>query len=142
MAPVRCAPKGKSGLRDSNVSIATGTTSKACLSQERVLFDATKRASISAFGSVLGDSANTTLQVEHWTLPPKGPQSGLGMEHLDAASRCESDHGPSGADGDKALRIAALGTATRNGAAIGENAPRRTRTFDPLIKSQLLYQLS
>jgi len=22
------------------------------------------------------------------------------------------------------------------------NAPRRTRTFDPLIKSQLLYQLS
>jgi hypothetical protein len=57
------------------------------------------------------------------------------MEHLDAASRCESDHGPSGADGDKALRIAALGTTARNGAAIGENAPRRTRTFDPLIKS-------
>jgi len=23
-----------------------------------------------------------------------------------------------------------------------QNAPRRTRTFDPLIKSQLLYQLS
>ncbi len=27
-------------------------------------------------------------------------------------------------------------------AGVSKNAPRRTRTFDPLIKSQLLYQLS
>jgi integrase len=74
--------------------------------------------------------------------PQKTPQTAHGMGKTGAASRDETDHGPSGADAGKVLQIAALGSAARNGAATSENAPRRTRTFDPLIKSQLLYQLS
>ena len=43
---------------------------------------------------------------------------------------------------EKALNCARKSDALREGASDFENAPRRTRTFDPLIKSQLLYQLS
>ncbi len=46
------------------------------------------------------------------------------------------------ANAQKALNCAGESDALREGASDFENAPRRTRTFDPLIKSQLLYQLS
>jgi hypothetical protein len=59
-----------------------------------------------------------------------------------ATSRDEPPHRLAVIGGGKRLQIAELGTAARHDAADYENAPRRTRTFDPLIKSQLLYQLS
>jgi integrase len=74
--------------------------------------------------------------------PQKSPHSVRGMEKRSAASRDESDYAPASVGGGKPLRIAELGTAAQRGAASCQNAPRRTRTFDPLIKSQLLYQLS
>ena len=42
----------------------------------------------------------------------------------------------------KPLLIADLGDGVRSGATAGKSAPRRTRTFNPLIKSQMLCQLS
>ncbi len=48
----------------------------------------------------------------------------------------------SGDEGEKAGNLRGNRTVSRSGAQQCVNAPRRTRTFDPLIKSQLLYQLS
>ncbi len=72
----------------------------------------------------------------------KGPHSEDGAGKVSAASRGERDNAPSVIGGGKPLRLTELGIAARCSAAADENAPRRTRTFDPLIKSQLLYQLS
>ena len=74
--------------------------------------------------------------------PQETPHSMRGMEKRSAEPRSERDNSPTVVGGGKPLRIAELGTAARSGAAFCESAPRRTRTFDPLIKSQLLYQLS
>jgi hypothetical protein len=46
------------------------------------------------------------------------------------------------ANAQKVLNCARESDALREGASDFESTPRRTRTFDPLIKSQLLYQLS
>ncbi len=74
--------------------------------------------------------------------PQKCPQSAHDEGKLGAASR--DDHTPTGAapSGHKGLKLAGLRDDARRGAPNRGNAPRRTRTFDPLIKSQLLYQLS
>ena len=74
--------------------------------------------------------------------PQKSPHSWYEMGKPSAASRDEQCNSQSGVDSCKPLQIVELGKAARSGAAVCENAPRRTRTFDPLIKSQLLYQLS
>ena len=74
--------------------------------------------------------------------PQKSPQSVRGSGNLGAAGRNNGDTGPKVIGGGKPLRITELGSAARCDAAPNESAPRRTRTFDPLIKSQLLYQLS
>ena len=74
--------------------------------------------------------------------PQKGPQSERGSAPEGAAARDEAGTTHTCVGGGKRLRIAELGVAARTGAADCENAPRRTRTDDPLIKSQLLYQLS
>ena len=74
--------------------------------------------------------------------PQKSPHSADGEARLSATLR-DGEAAPLRKGGSrKRLRLADLGTAARHGAAPCENAPRRTRTFDPLIKSQLLYQLS
>ncbi len=71
-----------------------------------------------------------------------GPQSLRGTGKVSAAGRGEpTDSGPD-RGGSKPLQFEALRDPARLGAGSSENAPRRTRTFDPLIKSQLLYQLS
>ncbi len=74
--------------------------------------------------------------------PQISPQSERETQKTGAASSGEHIHARCNASGGKHLRIAELGTAARSGAARSESAPRRTRTYDPLIKSQLLYQLS
>ena len=76
------------------------------------------------------------------TCPQKSPQSTRGSGKVSAASRGESDERGTGQSEHKSLKIAGLDDLARGGAADRQNAPRRTRTFDPLIKSQLLYQLS
>ena len=59
----------------------------------------------------------------------------------EAQHLAEDMHAP--ADGErKSMQTPDLGTAARHGAAECGNASSRTRTLDPLIKSQLLYQLS
>ena len=45
-------------------------------------------------------------------------------------------------DNSQTPPLAGVSDDLREDATNSENAPRRTRTFDPLIKSQLLYQLS
>ncbi len=45
-------------------------------------------------------------------------------------------------DVEKAYENGEICDDLRGDASQTESAPRRTRTFDPLIKSQLLYQLS
>lgn len=68
----------------------------------------------------------------------------LGGETIpDGASRCKPGTGVNcKTAGQKALRIAELGDAVRDDAIECESAPSRTRTENPLIKSQLLCQLS
>ena len=59
------------------------------------------------------------------------------------ATRCDASAGAT--DGNsprKALRIAEMSNAPQDNARRCEDTPCRTRTCDPLIKSQLLYQLS
>src|SRR5690606_650407 len=74
--------------------------------------------------------------------PQKGPHSPRGTAPEGAAGRdCGAPAGEA-AGGRKGLKLAGLREPARPGAASSESAPRRTRTFDPLIKSQLLYQLS
>jgi integrase/recombinase XerC len=74
--------------------------------------------------------------------PQKSPHSQRGMVRDDAADREEAIASGEASDGSKGLRLKGLRDSTRGDAESCENAPRRTRTFDPLIKSQLLYQLS
>jgi integrase len=74
--------------------------------------------------------------------PHHAPHSADGTGRIGAASRNEQGTPTAGAAGSNRLRLAELGTAAQSGAAPCGSAPRRTRTFDPLIKSQLLYQLS
>ena len=65
-----------------------------------------------------------------------------------AAGSCTGSHQAEGVDEDGTTADAQVPSPAevsdnlREDATARENAPRRTRTFDPLIKSQLLYQLS
>jgi hypothetical protein len=74
--------------------------------------------------------------------PQKSPQSADGSGPVSAAQRDQTNKLGAVPDDRKGLKMAGLGDFTQRGAASDQNAPRRTRTFDPLIKSQLLYQLS
>ena len=72
--------------------------------------------------------------------PQKGPHSGPHSQHdsvrVSAASRDGHYDAPAGGADRKPLQIAGLDDEAQRGAASCENAPRRTRTFDPLIKSR------
>ena len=67
-----------------------------------------------------------------------------GRESLPADTKgCDEQRGPqSTTESPKSLRLADLGEALRDDAKECPSAPRRTRTFNPLIKSQMLCQLS
>jgi integrase len=78
-------------------------------------------------------------------------QRACGKTGLKLASGGETEEAAEGETGDKedspnVLPVNALGDGRQPVASAGESkiasAPRRTRTFDPLIKSQLLYRLS
>ena len=74
--------------------------------------------------------------------PQKSPQMSRGEGKTSAARRGDDHPGNIRGGDHKGLKLTGLRDSARLGAVTGENAPRRTRTFDPLIKSQLLYQLS
>ncbi len=74
--------------------------------------------------------------------PQKSPHSTRETGRSSAASRDQTGNNAPDADCHKTLDLAELCGSARHDAANCESAPRRTRTFDPLIKSQLLYQLS
>jgi hypothetical protein len=85
-------------------------------------------------------SANTEAMAAK--CPHQRPHSQHDSVRVSAARRDERDNAPADGADRKPLQIAGLDDEAQRGAASCENAPRRTRTFDPLIKSQLLYQLS
>jgi integrase len=74
--------------------------------------------------------------------PQRSPHSERRSGKVGAAGRDESDRANAGTDSQTSLKLAGSRDDARQGATPSGNAPRRTRTFDPLIKSQLLYQLS
>ena len=71
-------------------------------------------------------------------LPTGGDGSG---RIVSAAGGTDVENEPTGPSRNP-LPLAELDGAGRPGSATGGNAPRRTRTYNKLIKSQLLYQLS
>ncbi len=74
--------------------------------------------------------------------PQKSPHSAHKVEQPGATRREQTDASDTDGVERKPLKIGDLRVTAHQGATTSENAPRRTRTFDPLIKSQLLYQLS
>ena len=68
--------------------------------------------------------------------------SSANPHHPAQRSASHREDGPLPFDARKSLRGADQRSSARSGAAARGNAPRRTRTFNPLIKSQLLCQLS
>jgi len=76
------------------------------------------------------------------TRPQKSPHSERGTAPEGAAWRNDETSGSDPIGDHKPLRFTGSSDAAQDGAAKRGSAPRRTRTFDPLIKSQLLYQLS
>ncbi len=62
--------------------------------------------------------------------------------HTSASGCAQSNNEPSDDDAHKSLVFGDFRAPTHEDAGPDRSAPRRTRTFDPLIKSQLLYQLS
>jgi len=74
--------------------------------------------------------------------PQKSPHSEHGPGREGAAWRNKDSDGTDPTGDPKPLRLTGSSEVAQRGATERKSAPRRTRTFDPLIKSQLLYQLS
>ena len=75
--------------------------------------------------------------------PQQIPQQSGCFSQLGAAKGCETgDISSEPADDRQVFMFAEVSEDKRSRATACETAPRRTRTFDPLIKSQLLCQLS
>lgn len=68
--------------------------------------------------------------------PQKTPHFEDGARKTSAASRGGDDHSGTGPSDRNTLQLSGSGDTARHRAAHDQNAPRRTRTFDPLIKSQ------
>lgn len=68
--------------------------------------------------------------------PQKSPHSVRGSGKVSAARRGECDQPGAVPDDRNTLKLAVSDDAAQRGAALCQNAPERTRTFDPLIKSQ------
>jgi hypothetical protein len=78
-----------------------------------------------------------------WLTPRYIPSSwGARPLEQDAIQRDESDESLTEADDHKRLGIGGLREPSQLTSTGCENASCRTRTYNPLIKSQLLYQLS
>ncbi len=110
------------------------------LSAVRELGPDTEAAALRATGTDDGRSfAAKYLAVN----PPRNPQQSRCFSQLGVAKGCDTRHIPRDlTDDGQVFMLAEVSENLREGTTACENAPRRTRTFDPLIKSQLLYQLS
>jgi hypothetical protein len=91
-----------------------------------------------------------TTQVENTTIAFTRPESAQRQAQrmrretgpVDANSCNEQEHSSKIEGAPNSLQDASLGDVVREDAQESKSAPRRTRTFNPLIKSQMLCQLS